>query len=172
MTTLRTITFAYRSKEDRVLAGINLGQPDLWACWLTRRLSLAVLAASEKFLTDTSPLAPRTALDHRRELAAFEREAALATTAQSVSATPPEVINTGLNTAELAERLTITKAGEHFRLEFVGDRGSKAGAVVQRAELQRMLRMLEDEISKAGWVVPSAAPPASAQEGPPKSVRH
>jgi hypothetical protein len=73
MPTVKTITFSYRPKEDRLLAGINLGQPDVWACWLTRRLSLAVVAGWKKFLADTSRLAQQTASDHRQELAEFER---------------------------------------------------------------------------------------------------
>jgi hypothetical protein len=138
--------------------------------WFTRRLSLAVLAGWEKFLTNTSPLAQRTASSHRRALADFEREAALAATAKSVSQTPPEAVNATSNAAELAERLTITNEGEHFRLELAGDRGGTAQAVIQRAELQRMLHMREEEITKAGWVDPAAAPSAPGQERPP--ARH
>ena len=39
MSALRSITFAYRAREDRVLAAVNLGQAEAWSCWLTRRLS-------------------------------------------------------------------------------------------------------------------------------------
>jgi hypothetical protein len=172
MPTIETITISYRPKEDRLLAGINLGQPDLWACWLTRRLSLAVVAGCKKFLTDTSRLAQQTAPDHRQELADFEREAALAATAQSISPTPAQAVTATSNTAELAERLTVSKQGEHFRLELAGDGGGMATAVIQRAELQRILRMLEEEISKASWVVPAAPPQVLPQEGARKPARH
>jgi hypothetical protein len=172
MPTVKTITFSYRPKEDRLLAGINLGQPDVWACWLTRRLSLAVVAGWKKFLADTSRLAQQTASDHRQELAEFEREAGLAATAKSISPTPAQAVMAISNTAELAERLTISQQGEHFRLELAGDRGGMAAAVIQRAELQRILRMLEEEISKASWVAPAATPQVLPQEGAPKPARH
>jgi hypothetical protein len=64
MPTLKSITFAYRAQEDRVLAAINLGQADTWSCWLTRRLSLAVLERAGTFVASTSPLAKA----HRAEL--------------------------------------------------------------------------------------------------------
>src|SRR5262249_34725761 len=76
MLALKSITFAYRPREDRVLAAVNLGQAEPWSCWLTRRLSLAMLERAQKFLASTSPLAQRTTPDHRTELAAFERGAA------------------------------------------------------------------------------------------------
>jgi len=172
MPALRSITFAYRAREDRVLAAVNLNHPDAWSCWITRRLSLAVLERAAKFLANTSRLAQRTSPDHRGELAAFERDAALATTAGAMSATPTEALNASATTFELADRLTITQQGEAFRLELIGDRGGSATGMVLRAELQRILRMLEGEVIKAGWVV-VAPPPASAGPEPAaKPARH
>ena len=81
MPVLKTITFAYRALEDRVLAAVNLGHPDAWSCWLTRRLSLALLERADKLLASTSALASRAAPGYREELAAFEQDAAMAATA-------------------------------------------------------------------------------------------
>jgi hypothetical protein len=110
MSALRSITFAYRAREDRVLAAVNLGQAEAWSCWLTRRLSLAVLERAAQFLATTSPLAQRAAPDQRHEVAAFERDAALATTAQALSATPTDALSPSAASAELADRLTITQS--------------------------------------------------------------
>ena len=170
MPALRSITFSYRSREDRVLAAVNLGQPDAWACWLTRRLALAMLERAQKFVATTSPLAQRTAPDHRSELAAFERDAALAKTAPAMSVPAADALKSSAAAAELVERMTISQQGEGFRLEFHGERGGEAAGLVARAELQRILRMLEAEVGKAAWVAPVAA--AAQAPAPTPSVRH
>jgi hypothetical protein len=172
MLALKSITFAYRPREDRVLAAVNLGQAEPWSCWLTRRLSLAMLERAQKFLASTSPLAPRTAPDHRTELAAFERDAALTATAGAMSSTPTDALAASAGSAELADRLTITQQGQGFRLDIIGDRGGGTSGVVLRAELQRILRMLEGEVIKAAWVAVVAPPTAPAEEGSPKPARH
>jgi hypothetical protein len=169
MPALRSVTFSYRSREDRVLAAINLGQPEAWSCWLTRRLSLAMLERAAKFLASTSPLAQRAAPDHRDELAAFERDAALATTAKAMSVPASDALQSSATTAELVERMTMSQQGEGFRLELHGDCGGSATGVVARVELQRILRMLEAEVGKAGWISPVAP---SVEAATPKSVRH
>src|SRR3954447_16675196 len=170
MPALRSITFSYRSREDRVLAAVNLGQPDAWACWLTRRLALAMLERAQKFVATTSPLAQRTAPDHRSELAAFERDAALAKTAPAMSVPAADALKSSAAAAELVERMTITQQGEGFRLEFHGERGGEAAGPRARAELQRILRMLEAEVGKAAWVLPVA--PAAQPAAPAPAVRH
>ena len=93
MPTFKTITFDYRPQEDRVLAAINLGQLDAWSCWLTRRLSLAVLERAETFLASTSLLAKRAGPTYQGELVAFEKDAAMAATAKAVSPTPRDVLD-------------------------------------------------------------------------------
>jgi hypothetical protein len=170
MPALRSITFSYRSREDRVLAAINIGQADAWSCWLTRRLSLALLERAAKFIESTSPLVQRTTPDHRTELAAFERDAALATTQKSMSVPAADALNTSAQGAELADRMTISQQGEGFRLELCGDRGGQGVGMVARAELQRILRMLESEVVKAAWV--AAAPTTTQATAPTPAVRH
>jgi hypothetical protein len=128
--------------------------------------------ARRNFLATTSPLAQRAAPDQRHEVAAFERDAALATTAQALSATPTDALSPSAASAELADRLTITQQGQDFRFELIGDRGGGATGMVLRAEFQRILRMLEGEVIKAGWVNVIAASAPVAQEGAPKPARH
>ena len=108
MPVFKTITFAYRALEDRVLAAVNLGHPDAWSCWLTRRLSLALLERAGKLLVSSSPLASRAAPGYREELAAFEQDAAMAATAKGMSPTPRDALNASAPGAELAVKLTIT----------------------------------------------------------------
>jgi hypothetical protein len=162
-------------REDRILAAVNAGLADAWSCWLTRRLALAVLERAPDYVVRTSDLAPRAPAELRRELAAFERDAGLAGTAAAMSVTPPAVLQAGAADAELAERLSIAKQGDRFRLELSGSRGEGAAGIVKRGELERIVSMLQGEVIKAGWLnAPKAPPGAPTATGAadPKSARH
>jgi hypothetical protein len=171
---LTSVAFNYETREDRVLAAINPGHPEAWSCWLTRRLVLALLERAAKFLASTSALAQRAPADFRGELVTFERDAAMATTAKALTPTPPAVFKSSATAAELAERLTISSQGDSFRVELHGEKGGGAAGMLARAELQRILQMLQAEVAKAGWLdtpVKSPAAPATEETGP-KPVRH
>ena len=120
MPVLTSVAISYEAQEDRVLAIINPGHPETWSCWLTSRLVLAALDRAPKFLASTSPLSQRGSGDYRGELVALERDAALATTAKAMTATPSEVLKSSATAAELAERLTISNQGDGFRVELRG----------------------------------------------------
>ena len=105
---LKSITFAYDPREDRVLAVVNPGHPPTWSCWLTRRLVLSLLENATKFLANTSTLVKRAAPEARREVVAFEREAAVVKTAPAMSVTPPEVLKMTVAAAELIHQVTLT----------------------------------------------------------------
>ena len=171
---LKSITFVYDTREDRILAVVNAAHPPSWSCWMTRRLVLALLQNAEKFLTTTSTLAQRAAPAVRHEVAAFEREAAVAKTAAAMSQTPRNILNTTVAAAELLQQVTLGQQGERIRMELRGMAGGEAKAGLTRAELQRILQMLREEVAKAGWLAAPAAPaPAPAPEEPgPKPFRH
>ena len=172
---MKAITFGYDSKEDRVLAAINPGRPEAWSCWLTRRLALALLERGAGFLESTSDLVKRASADVRSELVAFERDAAIANTAPAMTNTPHEVLKTSAPAAELVKQLTISHQGENFRIELHGEDGPGAAGMVTRAELQRILQMLQVEVVKAGWQMASQSPQAAAaapQDTGPTPSRH
>jgi hypothetical protein len=169
---LKTITFAYRALEDRVLAAVNLGHADAWSCWLTRRLSLALLERAGTFLASTSPLAKRAAPSYRGEVAAFEQDAAIAATAKGMSPTPRDALEASAAGAELAVKLTITPQGERLRLELGGDRGGAVTGLLLRADFQRILRMLEVEVIRGNWVMVAQAPAPAPQLEAPNPARH
>jgi len=172
--TLRNITFVYVPREDRILAAINAGMREAWSCWLTRRLAFAVLERATDYIQAGSDLAQRAPSELRGEMHAFERDAAIAKTKAAMSVTPPEVLQSTASWAELAERVAFAQHGEGYRFELHGVSGDMAGALLQRAELQRILQMLQVEVVKAGWLAvpqkPQAAP-APAVAGP-KPARH
>ena len=155
---LKTLTFVYVPREDRVMAAINAGLADAWSCWLTRRLALAVLERAPGFLQSKSELTQRAPANLRTEMVAFEREAAIAKTARAMSTTPPAVLQQSATAAELADRLTIAPAGEGFRFELRGQNEVGAAAVLKPDELQRILQMLQIEVAKANWLTPPANP--------------
>jgi hypothetical protein len=160
--TLKSITFLYVVREDRMLAAINAGHEQAWSCWLTRRIALALLDRASQYLASTSGLAQRAPADLRGETIAFEREAGIAKTARAMSTTPPEVLTASASGAELAERLTIAQQGQRFRLDIVGQRGEGAAGMLTRAELQRILQMLQATAAQAGWLAAPAQPQAAA----------
>ncbi len=174
MRTLRTITFVYEPREDRILAAINANQPEAWACWLTRRLALALIDKMPDFLLSTSDVAKRAPAEMRGEAIAFEREAAIAKTAGAMSPTPPDILKTSTAAAELAERLSITPQGDGFRLELRGATQDGAIGMLTRAELQRILHMLHGVVVRAAWLGAPAKPQVAPAAAPPdaKPARH
>jgi len=172
---LTSITFVYEPREDRVAATINAGRADAWSCWLTRRIALALLERAPEFLVSTSELAQRAPAEFRGEALAFERDAAIAKTASAMSVTPPAVLKSSATGAELAERLSISPHGDRFQLELRGQSGEGAAGALTRAELQRILQMLQGIVVKAGWLgtpakIQPAGVPAAATD--PKPARH
>ena len=175
MRVLKAIAFTYQIKQDRILTVVNPAQADTWSCWLTRRLVLDVIRRAPPFIEGSSPLAQQSPADFREEIIAFEREAALASTAPSLTRTNDALIRKSAETTELADRITISQHGDKFRLELHGDAGAEAAAaaMLARAEFQRVLQMLEREVLRAGWLsMPTTEPISPAPTpGPNKPVR-
>jgi hypothetical protein len=171
---LKTVTFFYVPQEDRIAGAINAGHPDAWSCWLTRRLALAVLERTADYIATTSNLAQRAPAELRGEAIAFEREAAIAKTAPAMSQTAADILKASTAGAELADRLTIAREQDAFRLELRGLSGNGVAGVVKRDELQRILQMLHAVVAQAGWLAAPgrAGPVAAAAPADPKPARH
>jgi hypothetical protein len=171
---LKSITFAYDTREDRMLAAINPGHPDAWSCWLTRRLALALLERAKEFLASTSALVQRASADHRGEILAFEQDAAITRTAKAITQTPAEILQASTTSAELAKQLTISNQGNGFRMELQGEGGGNAAGVLARDELQRVLQMLQETAGRAGWLITPAKPQTAAatEESNSRTSRH
>jgi hypothetical protein len=149
---LRSLSFVYDLREDRILAAINAGTPDVWSCWLTRRITLALLARVREILAHTSSLAQQTPAAARDQVMAFERDTALLQTESRMTQIPPNVIADSATVGELIERLSIGRQGDGFRVELQGLKGGAAAGVLRRIGLQRISQMLQDEVVKAGWM--------------------
>ena len=83
-----------------------------------------------------------------------------------MSNTPPAVLKASTDTAELAERLTISREGDAFRLESRGQDEHGAAGSVNRAELQRVLQMLHTTVMQAAPATGHASPPIPADTKP------
>jgi len=161
---LTSVTFVYGMQEDRILAAINPGGPDAWSCWLTRRVTLLLLDRITELLANTSSLSQRTPALLRDEVMAFEHAAAMAKTAERMRHTPADVLNASAATAELVKSMTLTKQGELFQVELTGFNGGGAKGVLARVGLQRVLQMLQDEMTKARWLATERAQTALAAD--------
>ncbi|MGE0577819.1 hypothetical protein [Reyranella sp.] len=163
MRTINAIALAYDSAQDRVLAVINPGGLNSWSYWLTRRLILQLLGRLPAALAATSKVAKQAPAEYRGDLAAFEREVAVAKTAPAMSKTDDSVLRMNATTAELAVTVALKDMGETLRIALIGERGGQAAGVMSRPDLQRIIHMLELEVAKAEWVV---KPAPSAESGP------
>ncbi len=172
MKTLKTITFVYQAREDRILAAINASTPEAWACWITRRVALLLLERAAGVLANTSALVRRAPENVRGELVSFEREAAIVNTARAMSPTPPNVVKDTRGSAELLERVTINHQGQTFRAELSGEGGEGAAAMLTAPELQRILLMLQTEVAKAKWIAAPMASPATSTPQENQPARH
>ena len=166
MQPLNSITLHYDANEDRLLVAINAGSVDACGYWLTRRLALNLIQVANPYLDRMSPVVSKTPTALRGELATMEREVALASTQENVSQTPTAALESASVTAELALELNITQEQQGFRLKFRGRKGRETAVGCLRAELQRVIHMLEQEVVKAGWREgpPPAAPQADSSE--------
>ena len=169
MHVLTSVTFVYAMQEDRILAAINPGHPEAWSCWLTRRVVLALLERAAELLATTSTLARQAPVELRGEVAAFERDAAIAKTAERMFHTPADLLVASATAAELVAQLSITHQGDNFRVELRGVSGSGAAGVLARVGLQRILQMLQGEVAKAGWLATQPNPQPTQAVGEPGS---
>jgi hypothetical protein len=166
---LKTVTFIYDIREDRILAAINAGDTDSWSCWLTRRMALALLAKADEFLSKTSKLLQNATAETREQLISFEREAALVQTAGSVKRTPNDVILDRPRAAELLHEVTLNQRGTIYEIILKAEVGRGSVATVNRAELQRIMQMMRDVAAKANWEL---AQGKSTSEKAPRTLPH
>ncbi|MGH9648209.1 MAG: hypothetical protein ACRD4E_15475, partial [Bryobacteraceae bacterium] len=152
---------------------VNPGHLDSWSFWLTRRLVVMLLEGMPHALEGTSAIFKQVPAEYRSDFAAFEREAALASTTKAMTHTDSGIMKSNANAAELAITLKIVNVGKKFRLELSGDRGGHAVGLLGPAELQRVLQMVYDETIKAKWLNAQTKPASTDIEATvAKLVRH
>ena len=152
MRALQTISFIYDMREDRVLALVNIGGPEAWACWLTRRVATVLLERAANLIASTSTLAQRSPAANSSNVVSFGRDAANTNTADNTSEVPLDALRTIGPTAALVGQMTISRQGASFGLELQEKGGDGVAAVLDRDELQRILDKLETVAVQANWL--------------------
>lgn len=170
MREIYALALAYDAVQDRILAVVNPGSPSSWAYWLTRRLVLQMLGRLPAHLLSRSDRAVSTPAEFGPELAAFQKDAALVHTAGAMTTTAPTVMQMNAATAELAVSVSVDDASGSYRVALTGERGSAAAGILATADLLRILHMLEQELTKAGWSAVEA-PGSAATPAPPPAPR-
>ena len=151
MTTPASITLDYESSEDRILAVINAGRVDASGYWLTRRLTLNIIERANPYLDRMSPVVGNTPQELRGDLAAMERQVALARTEGAVSRAGNDALTDAAAKADLAVEITIAKETNGFALQLRSRNGAHTSLVWSRDHLQRIVLMIEEIAARSGW---------------------
>jgi hypothetical protein len=115
-------------------------------------------------------MAAKTPLEYRAEVVAMERQVAVAKTQTALSKVEDEQLAPLSAIGELAHELTLTPQDDGFLLSLTGHEGGQAQGTVNRAELQTILLLIEQEVATAGWREgpASVVPPPQADTGETK----
>src|SRR6516165_10311062 len=148
---LKTITFLYVPQEDRIAGAINAGHPDAWSCWLTRRGWPLPCSSVRRITSYVESGATRASGAARRSDRIRARGRYRQDCAGDVADAAGDFKSSTAG-AELADRLTIARVQDAFRLELRGHSGNGAAGAVKREELQRILQMLHSVVAQAGWL--------------------
>lgn len=165
----QSVTFSYDAVEDRIAAITDINSSSSPSFWLTRRMTLAFLRQASEHLERTSSAVAHAAADHRADVAAFEREAALAATAGALSPSGVQALAQGKVRAVRANSMGFQPHGVGVRFILQAD-GLAAASDWSRPLFLRILKVLEGEAAKAGWL--DAASRSKAQAAPVSMVRH
>jgi hypothetical protein len=159
MSQVRSIALAYDSRQDRLFASVNPGATDACGFWLTRRIVLDILARLPPVLAQHSPAVRQTPVQHRREVAEFEREVAVG--AAHFTQTPNEQLRALAAEAQLVETLSFDVHLEGVAVNLLGIQGRRVSGIWTRDDVQRLLHLLQQEVVKAGWAVPATFAPGT-----------
>ena len=165
----QSLTFAYDAAEDRIAAVTDVNASPGPSFWLTRRMTLAFLHQASEHLEQTSAVAAHATADHRADVIAFEQEAALAATRNAISSSNEQALAHAKTRAVRASSIGLHPRGEQLRLVLKAD-GASASSEWSRPLLLRILKTLESEVEKAGWLAIPERPHAPITQNP--VVRH
>lgn len=150
MLNIGAFTFNYDHLEDRILLVGNLsnGQQRV-DFWLTRKLVLRLLAASQGLLEKTSEQLAEAPQQHRAQLAQFHHD-----NAQQNLEVEKEVEIVKAEGNKLLSRLDISHQDGRYRmLFFSGSEQPSAVSIVNYAELHQILHLLHRGALALDWGV-------------------
>nr|WP_067291583.1 hypothetical protein [Marinobacterium profundum] len=151
MTNIGSFTFQFDQSEDRIrlIGNMSNGQPRV-DFWLTRRLCLRILGASDQLVRQTSKQVSRSAPEHREAVAQFEHEQARE--ALKVQEAPLQTCAP----AAVLHRLDASFRGGRYQLSFFTGESEEAVAVsvLNYAELHQVLHLLHRGSQALDWGAP------------------
>ena len=149
-----TMSLGYAEREDRLLLACADRDGGTVEFWLTRRLTARLLATLAGLLESTSARVARAPAAMRGEVLALEYLGAQSDqpAAGKVDAPPVQPHKE----RHLVDRLDIEHQGPAFRLRMFAQGQAIAGVAAQRADLHRLLGMLDRAAGKAGWELDEA----------------
>ncbi|GGO88154.1 hypothetical protein GCM10011348_43010 [Marinobacterium nitratireducens] len=148
---IASFTFQYDQHEDRIrlIGNLNNGQPRI-DFWVTRRLCLRILSASDQLVSKTSERVSNSPSEHREAMAQFEHEQARQ--AMKVQEAPLETRDKAL----LLHRLDASFRDGRYLLSFFAGEGDGAVAtsVLNYAELHQVIHLLHRGCQVLDWGAP------------------
>ncbi len=152
MISIGSFTFQYDQSEDRIrlIGNMSNGQPRV-DFWLTRRLCLRILGASDQLIQQTSRQVGRSPVEHREAMAQFEHEQARE--AMQVHEAPLQT----REQAAVLHRLDASFRDGRYQLSFFTGDGGQAAAtsVLSYAELHQVLHLLHRGCQSLDWGAPA-----------------
>ncbi|UTW11361.1 hypothetical protein [Marinobacterium rhizophilum] len=152
MINIGSFTFQYDQTEDRIrlIGNMNNGQLRI-DFWLTRRLCLRILGASDKLVGQTSRQVSRSPVEHREAMAQFEHEQARETL--QVHEAPLQT----RSQAAVLQRLDVSFRDGRYQLSFFTGDSDQAVAVsvLNYAELHQVLHLLHRGCQSLDWGAPA-----------------
>jgi len=139
----------YDENEDRIFIDFSDASAQC-RLWLTRRITRRLSNALADLLERSSPTLPKTPIDLRQEVIAFEHLSALN---RPEPASPPgeagkAMIDRG---AVLLHKVDINFTQDAFRLVFHSAAEPRAGLTVGRTELHKTLALIDQCATAAEW---------------------
>ncbi|HLG87245.1 MAG TPA: hypothetical protein VKZ79_08615 [Alphaproteobacteria bacterium] len=142
------IAVGYDDNEDRIFIDFS-GAERQCRLWLTRRITRRLWSAIMDILERSSPIASKTPADMRQEVIAFEHLSAISRPEPAAGAGPDA--KPVERSAALLAKVDISFTAESFRLVFHAAAEPAAALTIGRAELHKVLALLDQSATAAEW---------------------
>jgi hypothetical protein len=143
------IFVGYDENEDRVFIDFSDAGAQC-RLWLTRRITRRLSSALAELVERSSPTLPKTPVDLRAEVIAFEHLSALSRPEPAPTADQTAKPTTAQGVV-LLRKVDINFNQEAFRLVFHAAAEPMAGLTIGRTELHKTLALLDQCATAAEW---------------------
>ncbi|SEF84349.1 hypothetical protein [Marinobacterium lutimaris] len=154
MINIASFTFQFDLVEDRIrlVGNLDNGEPRV-DFWLTRRLALRILGASDELVQHTSKRVSESPPEFRDATAQFEHEQAR----ERMEVTNQPIPATDSKGPELLHRIDISHRNGRYQLRLFGQDDPDevaASGVLTYDELHQVLHLIHTGADRLGWDAP------------------